>query len=145
VLWTLHQLAGGTQTTISFIRNGAPQRVAIDLGGIGCYSVDVAANPQDPYLNLAHDVSRAGFVTMRVEKSGVGDSGGPPCHTVDFDAELRSYRIALQTLLHDPPVTASDRSKAHCLRVNSRSRGSLLLKASGATGPSTNCAISVAN
>jgi hypothetical protein len=107
VLWTLHQLAGGTQTTISFIRNGAPQRVAIDLGGIGCYSVDVAANPQDPYLNLAHDVSRAGFVTMRVEKSGVGDSGGPPCHTVDFDAELRSYRIALQTLLHDPQVDTS--------------------------------------
>ncbi|HLI94896.1 MAG TPA: aspartyl protease family protein [Candidatus Baltobacteraceae bacterium] len=77
------------------------------MGGIGCYSVDVAANAQDPYMNLSHDVSRAGFVTMRVEKSGVGDSEGPPCKSVDFQAELRAYVAALQVLRNDPHVDAS--------------------------------------
>jgi alpha-beta hydrolase superfamily lysophospholipase len=74
------------------------------IGGIGCYSVDVATNPQDAYMHLTHDLTRAGFVTMRVEKSGVGDSQGPPCRNVDFDAEMRGYASALAALAHDPRV-----------------------------------------
>ncbi len=77
------------------------------LGGIGCYSVDAAANPEDPYMRLAHDISRAGFVTMRIEKSGVGDSQGPPCNTVDFAAEERGYAAALTALRADPHVDSS--------------------------------------
>jgi pimeloyl-ACP methyl ester carboxylesterase len=68
------------------------------VGGIGCYSVDVAASPQDPYMNLSHDVAKAGYATVRVEKSGVGDSQGPPCAHVDFDAEVRGYRAALASM-----------------------------------------------
>jgi hypothetical protein len=74
------------------------------IGGIGCFSIDVASDPQDPYLRLAHDLSRAGFVTMRVEKSGVGDSRGPPCQSVDFAGEKRSYAVALNALRADPAV-----------------------------------------
>lgn len=74
------------------------------LGGIGCYSIDVASNTQDSYLRLAHDVSKAGYVTMRVEKSGVGDSEGPPCQRVDFYAEQRAYAAALEALRQDPRV-----------------------------------------
>lgn len=68
------------------------------IGGIGCFSIDVASDAQDPYLRLTRDLSRAGFVTMRVEKSGVGDSQGPPCRSVDFAAEERSYAVALNAL-----------------------------------------------
>lgn len=68
------------------------------VGGIGCFSVDVATNPNDAYLHLAHDLSRAGYAVMRVEKSGVGDSQGPPCAKVDFEAERRGYEAALQAL-----------------------------------------------
>jgi pimeloyl-ACP methyl ester carboxylesterase len=82
----------------------APLPGVLIIGGIGCYSIDVAADPQDPYLRLAHDLSRAGFVTMRVEKSGVGDSQGPPCRTVDFAGEERSYAVALNALRADPAV-----------------------------------------
>ncbi|MGB9652774.1 MAG: alpha/beta hydrolase, partial [Candidatus Cybelea sp.] len=74
------------------------------IGGIGCYSVDVAANSQDAYMRLTHDIARAGFVTMRVEKSGVGDSQGPPCSNVDFDAEVRGYAAALAVLQRNPHV-----------------------------------------
>jgi uncharacterized protein len=74
------------------------------IGGIGCFSIDVAADPQDPYMRLAHDVSRAGFVTMRLEKSGVGDSQGPPCASVDFQTEERSYAVALEALRADAAV-----------------------------------------
>ena len=74
------------------------------LGGIGCYSVDVAANPQDQYMRLTHDVSQAGFITMRVEKSGVGDSQGPPCDRLDLAAEERGYAAALTALRTNPRV-----------------------------------------
>jgi pimeloyl-ACP methyl ester carboxylesterase len=82
----------------------APVPGVLLIGGIGCFSIDVASDPQDPYLRLAHDLGRAGFVTMRVEKSGVGDSRGPPCRSVDFASEERSYAVALNALRSDPAV-----------------------------------------
>lgn len=82
----------------------SPAAAVLLIGGIGCFSVDVAANAQDAYLRLTHDIARAGFVTMRVEKSGVGDSQGPPCRNVDFDAEVRGYAAALASLQHNPRV-----------------------------------------
>jgi hypothetical protein len=82
----------------------SPSPAVLLLGGIGCYSVDVAANAQDAYLHLTHDLARAGFVTMRIEKSGVGDSQGPPCRDVDFDAEVRGYAAAFAALQRNPHV-----------------------------------------
>jgi pimeloyl-ACP methyl ester carboxylesterase len=77
------------------------------VGGIGCFSIDVASNAQDPYLRLTHDLSRRGFVTMRLEKSGVGDSQGPPCRSVDFNAESASYGVAFDALRSDPSVDSA--------------------------------------
>ncbi|HZW53416.1 MAG TPA: alpha/beta fold hydrolase [Candidatus Elarobacter sp.] len=74
------------------------------IGGIGCYSVDVASNPEDPYMRLAHDLAKRGFVSLRLEKSGVGDSQGPPCPTVDFVTETRSYAAAFDALRGEPDV-----------------------------------------
>lgn len=82
----------------------APLPAVLLLGGIGCLSIDVASDPEDPYLRLTRDLSRAGFVTMRVEKSGVGDSQGPPCRSVDFAGEERSYAVALNALRSNPAV-----------------------------------------
>lgn len=77
------------------------------MGGIGCYSVDMASDPQDAYMRLTHDVTRSGFVTMRLEKSGVGDSQGPPCRSVDLAAEERGYAAALSALRQDPNVDSA--------------------------------------
>ncbi len=94
---------GSLRRTLTTLPAGttAPRPGVLFIGGIGCFSVDVAADPQDPYLRLAHDLSRAGFVTMRLEKSGVGDSQGPACRGVDFAGEERSYAAALAALRAD--------------------------------------------
>lgn len=84
---------------------GARQRrpAMLLVGGIGCYSID-DVNAIDPYRTLAHDLSRRGIVVMRLEKSGIGDSQGPACATVDFAAEARSYAAALSALSADRRV-----------------------------------------
>jgi len=74
------------------------------VGGIGCFSVDNPNDPYDAYRYLAHDLTRAGIVVMRVEKSGIGDSHGKPCFDTDFNAEAASYTIALDALRSDPNV-----------------------------------------
>ncbi|HEX3670935.1 MAG TPA: alpha/beta fold hydrolase [Candidatus Cybelea sp.] len=90
----------------------SPAPAVLLIGGIGCYSVDVAASAQDAYMRLTHDLARAGWVTMRVEKSGVGDSQGPPCSSVDFDGEVRGYASALAALQRNPHV---DRARIYLL------------------------------
>jgi uncharacterized protein len=50
------------------------------IGGLGCYSLDpMKANSAYAHvlLTLTHD----GFVTMRIDKSGEGDSDDPPCES----------------------------------------------------------------
>jgi hypothetical protein len=100
------KIDGALRRTFATTPIGAasPRPAVLFVGGIGCYSLDVATDPQDPYLRLAHDLSRAGFVTMRLEKSGVGDSQGPPCATVDFASEEYGYAVALTALRADPHV-----------------------------------------
>ncbi|MBY0566209.1 MAG: alpha/beta fold hydrolase [Hyphomonadaceae bacterium] len=72
--------------------------------GIGCYSIDDSTPVSMMYARLAHDLARAGIVVMRVDKSGMGDSQGPACNTVDFDMELAGYAAALQALRADRRV-----------------------------------------
>jgi len=68
------------------------------VGGIGCYPVDAPLNGEDSYRRLAGEITRAGFATMRVEKSGVGDSEGQPCMETDLDAEVAGYAAGLEAL-----------------------------------------------
>lgn len=97
---------GTLRRTLVTLPHGSAGRhpAALLIGGIGCFSVNVAGNPNDPYMNLTHDLTRKGFVTMRLEKSGVGDSQGPPCESVDFVTESASYEAALQALAANPAV-----------------------------------------
>lgn len=96
------------RTLITYPRTSGTVRspAVLIVGGIGCYSVDAARNLEDPYLRIAHDFGRRGIVAMRLEKSGIGDSQGPPCPTVDFLSEERSYEIALKALRTDRHVDA---------------------------------------
>ena len=80
--------------------HGRAKRAAVLLaGGIGCYSLEGAAmSPDNSYGALIRDLTANGFVVMRVEKSGMGDSQGVPCPLQDFDNELAGYRAALEKL-----------------------------------------------
>jgi pimeloyl-ACP methyl ester carboxylesterase len=97
---------GTLRRTLVSAPHGAKGRLpaVLFVGGIGCFTVDDANAPFDPYRSLAHDLGRHGFVSLRLEKSGVGDSQGPPCATVDFNHESGSYDVALSALRENPLV-----------------------------------------
>ena len=97
--------AGGAKRRVIVTRpRGAGKHPAVlFLGGIGCYPLDGLLRPPElraPYAKILDALTRAGYVTMRVEKSGMGDSEGPPCMDprADFDAEVRGYAAGLERL-----------------------------------------------
>lgn len=97
--------AGGAKRRVIVTRprDTAKHPAILLMGGIGCYSLDGILRPaelRDSYAKLLDGWTRAGYVTMRVEKSGMGDSEGPPCNDPrsDFDAEVRGYAAGLAKL-----------------------------------------------
>ena len=75
------------------------------LTGIGCFSQESLGLVTNE-SKLLYGLTRAGFVTLRVEKSGMGDSQGAPClsPTVDLQAEVRGYVAGLKALARYPSV-----------------------------------------
>ena len=69
------------------------------LAGVGCYSQDNLP-PDDVHRKIFYALTEKGYVTMRVEKSGMGDSEGAPCQSpqIDFEAEVKSYVAGLEAL-----------------------------------------------
>ncbi len=68
------------------------------IQGIGLYSIDNPVGPLGSHKIIVDDFARRGFVTLRVDKPGCGDSEGGPARDVDFDTELDGYRQALKML-----------------------------------------------
>jgi pimeloyl-ACP methyl ester carboxylesterase len=68
------------------------------LQGSGCWSVDTTVGPANGFTWITRDLARRGYVTLRVDRPGCGDSEGGPCRDVDFNTELDGYRHALQAL-----------------------------------------------
>jgi len=95
--------AGRRRVIVTRPRDTARHPAVLLIGGIGCYSLDGLlrpAEPRDPYAKILDALTRAGYVTMRVEKSGMGDSEGPPCSDPrsDFEAEVRGNAAGLAQL-----------------------------------------------
>jgi uncharacterized protein len=68
------------------------------IQGIFCGPVDNPLGPLSSYRRIAEELARAGFVVMRAEKPGCGDSGGGPCPDIDFQTELDGFRQAARAL-----------------------------------------------
>lgn len=94
------------RTIITKPKSGARHPAVLLAGGIGCYSIDGVNKPHDAYRDLLHSLTRRGFVTMRVEKTGMGDSTGSPCATADLDNEVSGYVAALKVLRRMKDVDA---------------------------------------
>ena len=62
---------------------------------VSCDSIDFPADRPSQLRSIAE---RSGVVLIRVERSGTGDSEGPPCSELDYDTEVRHYREALAQL-----------------------------------------------
>ncbi len=74
------------------------------LQGISLASIDGWHDPSAPLCQLAQQWTGAGFVTMRLEKRGVGDSEGAPAAETDFETEVEGFRAALLALKSYPFV-----------------------------------------
>ncbi|MDT5120653.1 MAG: uncharacterized protein QOC96_135 [Acidobacteriota bacterium] len=79
------------------------------INGIGCFSQE-SLDLSSTDTKLLYGLTRAGFVTMRVEKSSMGDSQGPPCMSpaVDMQAEMHGYLAGLKALKQYPFVDADN-------------------------------------
>jgi uncharacterized protein len=68
------------------------------IQGIGCYSIDSPLDTLRSDIQLLSTLTKAGFVTLRVEKSNIGDSKGKPCEQMDLKEELAGYKAAYEHL-----------------------------------------------
>jgi len=65
---------------------------------LSCDHVESQPTFMDGNVRLIHDLSKAGYLVMRTDKPGVGDSKGKPCDEYGFDYELQVHKEALQKL-----------------------------------------------
>jgi len=87
------------RTIVSIPSNLAGRAPAVLLvQGGGCGSIDTPQSPDIAQPGLMRVIGMNGFVTMRVDKSGTGDSEGPPCDSIGYEEELAGYRAALRAL-----------------------------------------------
>jgi pimeloyl-ACP methyl ester carboxylesterase len=76
-------------------------------GWLSCDSVEVSPGTQDATQLVLQSLAQLpGFVTVRMDKPGVGDSEGD-CAETDFLTELGAYRQAFRKLVSLPFVDAS--------------------------------------
>ena len=68
------------------------------IPGYTCTSIDELTNDH-PYKRIVDAYVDAGFVTLRVEKSGLGDSRNtPPCESCDLLDEVENFEAGLKKL-----------------------------------------------
>jgi len=93
------------RTIITRPADDAAHPAVLYVTGIGCFSQE-SLGVQSTEAKLLHGLARAGFVTMRVEKTGVGDSQGPACASpeADLKLELAGYVEGLRALKSLPGV-----------------------------------------
>ncbi|HEX2223506.1 MAG TPA: alpha/beta hydrolase [Thermoanaerobaculia bacterium] len=72
---------------------------------LSCESAEWPLGANSGHSKLIHGVAKeSGFVMMRVDRPGVGDSAGPACADTDFEMELAGWRAALKALKKHPAV-----------------------------------------
>jgi pimeloyl-ACP methyl ester carboxylesterase len=71
----------------------APRPAVVIARGIGAPAADAPGN--NPFRDLAFYLADRGFVVVRYDPPGVGDSEGGPNANVDFNTEVADLRIAL--------------------------------------------------
>ncbi|WP_311136265.1 alpha/beta hydrolase family protein [Hymenobacter cellulosivorans] len=68
------------------------------IQGVGCFSVDNPLGRADVTNRIIDSLSRRGYATMRVDKTGMGDSQGTPCLESDLLSEASGYKAGLAAI-----------------------------------------------
>jgi hypothetical protein len=92
-----HVVSGAARIRTIVTRPHTPGRhpVLFLIQGQGPVTIDQPLSGPEPYSSILDEFAKSGYVTVRVEKPGVGDSEGGPFAEVDFEAELDAYRQAM--------------------------------------------------
>ncbi len=93
--------SGGNQlrSIITRPKGGGTYPAVLLIGGVGCYSIDNTSNTDILSIRMwADSLTRHGFVTIRVEKPGMGDSKGIACKECDFATEKQGFFDGLKQL-----------------------------------------------
>jgi pimeloyl-ACP methyl ester carboxylesterase len=90
--------AGRLRTILTRPKGEGKHPALFFIQGIGLASIDNPVGPLGSHKIIVDDFARRGFMTLRVDKPGCGDSEGGPARDVDFDTELDGYRQALKML-----------------------------------------------
>lgn len=100
------EVDGHRRRTLLTVPPGEGRRPAVlFVTGVGCFSQELPS-ADIGVARLLHGLTRAGMLTLRVEKTGMGDSEGPPCASpqADLRHEVRGYVAGLHALRADPRV-----------------------------------------
>jgi pimeloyl-ACP methyl ester carboxylesterase len=92
------------RTIITLPDAPGPFPAIVCLQGIDATSCEHAFAQEHPMLALISRFSGAGILTMRVERSGVGDSEGPPPSDYGLEMEIAIANAALEAGLSHPRV-----------------------------------------
>ena len=92
------------RTVMTYPKNASQLPGVLFIQGMGCGSIDNPLDTGNSQMKLINHITRSGFVTLTVEKSGVGDSEGTPCNELNFLDEAEGYREALLNLATKVPV-----------------------------------------
>jgi hypothetical protein len=105
-----HVVSGGARIRTIVSRPTAPGRhpALFFIPGMGPVSLDDPLSGPRAESRILNAFADAGYVTMRVEKPGIGDSEGGPYADIDFKAELDTYRQALKALKQYDFVDSND-------------------------------------
>lgn len=76
--------------------------------GVGCYSMDSPLDSIRAEIQLLSHLARKGYVVMKVDKSGTGDSRGIPCDQLDFNTEMEGYKLAFEQMKQLPDVDTAN-------------------------------------
>jgi pimeloyl-ACP methyl ester carboxylesterase len=77
------------------------------IPGYTCSSIDNLSD-NHPYKRIIDVFAKAGFVTLRVEKSGLGDSRNTPeCESCDLFDEIENFQVGLDKLKSLPYVDSN--------------------------------------
>ncbi|MFL5763214.1 MAG: PDZ domain-containing protein [Bacteroidia bacterium] len=91
--------ANQLRTIITKPKGAGKYPAVLIIGGVGCYSIDNPYQLEIRSIKMwADSLAKNGFVTIRVEKTGMGDSKGTPCKQCDFNTEKQGYLDGLKQL-----------------------------------------------
>ncbi|MFN0052742.1 MAG: alpha/beta fold hydrolase [Planctomycetales bacterium] len=97
--------AGRLRTIITRPKTEGKHPALLLLQGLGPATIErLPGAPADGYHQLIDDFTGRGYVTMRLDKPGCGDSLGGPLADVAFDSQLDGFRQALAALRQRPDV-----------------------------------------